>query len=697
MNNLKTFIKNAQQNSNSVWIVLFVIMILLNSCSKDPEDFTTDPPPVSGEVTIDNLKASSTFTWKNTQDAKVTLRTKDNQGNAVPGVKVSVWTNFEEENGKEIINGITNEQGEFIVDYTFEADMKEVVLKTDFIGFVPETKVPLENGAVNFTFGGSRNTQKSQKTSSKPFSSKLASASSSKTSASIKINYIGTYNNNGVPNYLMSKPDVIDKNFLIDVNNALPENMPVPTYHPEYLLGSSQHNLVILDKAEVWITFVSEGAGYKNALAYYTYDRDFPPKTPADVKECKVIFPNASFAGSGGGLYSGDKVSLGVFEKNTVIGWMLLRNGWSDSARQATEGLGLLYSNLELNPEADIKYRQHTVMLYDDKRSLFLLGFEDLIRPSGDNDFNDAVFYATANPIKNVEIFDVQKINPDRIDTDKDGIIDSSDDYPNDPKLAFNNYYPSSNTNGTLAFEDLWPSKGDYDFNDLVVDYNFNRITNAQNKVVSLKGKFTVKAIGASYQNGFGFSIPGVSPSQIASVKGTKYTEGYIKTDGNGTEAGQKNATIIVFDNAWKHGAGNTNPGQPYVASQPIEVTIDLVNPIDVSAFGMAPFNPFIIVNKERGKEVHLPNYPPTDLADKAYFGTSFDNTQSSIGKYYKTKDNLPWAIDFPSSFDYPIEKAKIDASHLKFINWVLSNGVEYKNWYKNEAGHRNSSNIFNK
>jgi LruC domain-containing protein len=25
---------------------------------------------------------------------------------------------------------------------------------------------------------------------------------------------------------------------------------------------------------------------------------------------------------------------------------------------------------------------------------------------------------------------------------------------------------------GTLAFEDLWPSTGDYDFNDQVVDYD---------------------------------------------------------------------------------------------------------------------------------------------------------------------------------------------------------------------------------
>ncbi|CAD0007303.1 LruC domain-containing protein [Flavobacterium salmonis] len=694
MKNFSLLIKNARKNNYSLIMKLLIIAVfLLSSCSKDPAEPPTDP----GEVAIDNLKASPTFDWKNTKEAKVTIRTKDNEGNAVPNVKVCVWTNFEEENGKEIINGVTNLQGEFVVDYTFEADMADVVLKTDFIGFVPETKVPIENGVVNFTFGGTRNTQKKQKTSSKTYYSKQETGLYSKTNANVKINYIGTYNTNGVPNYLVAKPDVINKDFLTDVNNALPENMPVPTYHPEYLLGNSQHNLVILDKAEVWITFVSEGAGYKNVLAYYTYDRDFPPKTAADIKECFVIFPNASFAGSGGGLYSGDKVSLGVFEKNTVIGWMLMRNGWNDTTRLSTEGLGLLYSNLELNPETDIKHRQHTVMLYDEKRSLFLLGFEDLIRPGGDNDFNDAVFYASANPIKNVEITDVQKLNAERIDTDKDGIIDSSDDYPNDPKLAFNNFYPSSSIFGTLAFEDLWPSKGDYDFNDLVIDYNFNRITNAQNKVVSLKGKFTVRAIGASFQNGFGFSISGVTPSQVASVTGTKYTEGYIKTNGNGTEAGQKNATIIVFDNAWKHGSGNTNSSQPFVASEPIEVTIDLVNPIDASTFGMAPYNPFIIVNKERGKEVHLANYAPTDLADRSYFGTSFDNSQSGIGKYYKTKDNLPWAIDFPNRFEYPIEKAKIDVSHLKFINWVLSNGVDYKNWYKNESGYRNSSNIYNK
>jgi hypothetical protein len=36
-------------------------------------------------------------------------------------------------------------------------------------------------------------------------------------------------------------------------------------------------------------------------------------------------------------------------------------------------------------------------------------------------------------------------------------------------------------TAGTLAFEDLWPSTGDYDFNDLVVDYDFKIIKTIKN------------------------------------------------------------------------------------------------------------------------------------------------------------------------------------------------------------------------
>lgn len=668
-------------------------MIIMVGCEKklDKQDEDDDPSGTS----MENLIASDDFNWQNIQESKVLIYTKDNQGNPVSNVKVSVKTGFEEEGGQKIISGSTNSNGLLELNYNFEADMEEVVLSTDFLGFVPEVSVPIIDGSINFTFGGTRESFKNQVFGDAPYIQKTERGLKNSLNPNIAINYIGTYNSVGVPNYLEPDADYISPEFLNDINAALPENRPVPTYHPEYLMGVNEHNLLVLGEADVWVTFVSEGAGYKNVLAFYTYDRDFPPSSPDDIEECTVIFPNASFQGSGGGMYPGDKVKIGTFPENTMIGWILFRDGWNQSSQIVTEGRGVLYSNLELNPEPNIDHRQHCVLLHDAERELFVISFEDLIRPGGDNDFNDAVFYATANPIENIEVGNIQPAYPDPVDSDGDGIYDSFDDYPNDPELAFDNYYASEALFGTLAFEDLWPAKGDYDFNDLVIDYNFNRISNAQNDVVTLRGKFIVRAIGASFKNGFGFTIPGLSPSAIASVTGTQYTESYIENNANGTEAGQSEATVIIFDNAWSHGYGNTRQNQAYIAADTITIDINLQNPIPADDFGVAPFNPFIIVNMERGKEVHLADYPPTDLMNTNYYGQSFDDTKPSEGKYFKTKDNLPWAINFPSKFNYPIETVSIDLAHLKFIPWVLSDGNDYKDWYKDYDGYRNSSNIY--
>ncbi|MDZ7777488.1 MAG: LruC domain-containing protein [Bacteroidales bacterium] len=59
---------------------------------------------------------------------------------------------------------------------------------------------------------------------------------------------------------------------------------------------------------------------------------------------------------------------------------------------------------------------------------------------------------------------------------------------------------------GTLAYEDLWPGKGDYDFNDLVIDYEFEITKNNQEIVQDITATFTIKAFGASQHNGFGFT-----------------------------------------------------------------------------------------------------------------------------------------------------------------------------------------------
>ncbi|MEA3505696.1 MAG: LruC domain-containing protein [Bacteroidota bacterium] len=294
--------------------------------------------------------------------------------------------------------------------------------------------------------------------------------------------------------------------------------------------------------------------------------------------------------------------------------------------------------------------------------------------------------------------------NSGSTDSDGDGIQDSDDDYPNDPARAFNNFMPAAGY-GSLAFEDLWPGKGDYDFNDLLLDYQFTTVTNALNKVTDVEGSFVVRAIGAGLRNGFGFQFPGnsIQTSDIT-VSGSILKDNYITLNDNGTEAGQEKPTIIVFDNANKilltnSGFGaNVDPNVPYVEPDTIAISIAFTtNTYVISDIDIVNFNPFLIVDEERGKEIHLADYPPTSLMDKSYFGTMDDDSNPNTGKYYKTDENLPWAINIPESFDYTIEKAKITSGHLKFYEWAISSGSDYADWYQNKTGYRNSDNIYQK
>jgi LruC domain-containing protein len=263
------------------------------------------------------------------------------------------------------------------------------------------------------------------------------------------------------------------------------------------------------------------------------------------------------------------------------------------------------------------------------------------------------------------------------------------------------NYFPASGY-GTLAFEDLWPYKGDYDFNDMVVDYQFKVTTNTSNYVENIKGTFILKAFGASYKSGFGFQLSSnIKPNDLT-VTGTQLKENIVTLNSNGTEAGQTIPTIIVFDNAFKlmqspGGIGvNTTPGEPYVTPDTIRINIKFKpNTYTYNQLDISGFNPFIFVNQDRSVEIHLPGYKPTALANKSLFGTGDDASNPATGKYYVTKNNLPWAINIYSSFDYPDEKVPIVNAYLKFAAWAESGGSSYPDWYKNISGYRDDSNIY--
>lgn len=289
----------------------------------------------------------------------------------------------------------------------------------------------------------------------------------------------------------------------------------------------------------------------------------------------------------------------------------------------------------------------------------------------------------------------------EQIDSDNDGIIDELDDYPNDAEAAFDVYTPSEIGMGSLAFEDLWPVKGDYDFNDLVIGYRFVNVLNSDNLAVRAEIELTIRAVGAGNHNGFGIQIP-LDESLISQVTGYEVFGNAISLKSNGLEQGQSIPTIIVFNDAFDHmkppGTGsfvNTVSGNTRVESKSFRIVIDFIEPIDPSPLTNPPYNPFLFNSTDRGREVHLTGHAPTDLADLSLFGTDDDDTQPGLNRYYQSIDNTPWAINIIHTFRYPTEKSRIDKAYNYFQSWGQSEGQSFKDWYGDNSGYRNLSKIY--
>jgi len=654
--------------------------------------------PVAGPSDMEDITVSNQFNFETAQDVTVTLKVVANNGDAVEGITFQLYTDTPDNDGDLLTSGSTDASGTLKTVVSLPTAADTIVA----VGFMSTVELTVINGTAQCTFGATAGLLQNSEQDNAMNATKSAAGdalmdmalydtlnSQQPFAVTVPYEYVQPYNSQGVPQGLTR--DVITADFIARVNATLPEFRQLMTYHPDYLLDSNQLKLKIDELADVWVTFVHEGAGYTNSLGCFTFPSDTPPATVAQISTMKIIFPNASFIGSGGGLTSGDTLYIGRFPAGTTIGWFVVANGWNGSA--VGNGYGRYFSINGLNPES-AALSQHSILVWDAEAQKLLFSFEDTNRASGgcDNDFNDVVFYATASPVKAVDIQNVQPIDKP-VDADGDGISDVFDDYPADPAKAFDNFVPSKNQYGTLAFEDMWPARADYDFNDMVLGYNFNQVTNAQPRVVQLRASFMLPAMGADFANGFDVELP-FAANKIASVTGN--SSPVLETTGT---AG---AVIRVLENAFDIIAQvtgekiNTVLEQPYHDPVEITLTVTLNTPLDKNAFTyQPPYNPFIYQNRIRSHEIHLPNYPPTSLADQTLFGTADDTSAPVQKRYYKTADNLPWAISIPAQWEYPVERKQISWAYYALKNWAQSSGVSYPDWYVSKPGYRNSELIY--
>lgn len=655
------------------------------SCKKENPDGGSGNNTLKDPNSMFEMTVPPGFNYETFKDIQVTLTVLNNEDK--PGKNIIVWlyTNAPELGGELLMKGRTSNTGVFSAKIRIPAGIKQLVCNTSMLGIPENIILNTAANSVTNILGGSR----PQLVQTVEYKLSSGSIPLMKNANKFSNKYLPLgWNLSGVPNILMSPNDVVSNQMINDIWAALPSRVSVPDNHPTWLDDqTTKRTLLITQTADVYVTFLTEGAGYKNTLFYYKYHKNNPPANVAAIDSLYIIYPNASLNASGGGLVTGNKVFIGRVGPDTVIAYGIAANGFNSSNATLGNGMGLLFANKNFNPESNPNLRQHLVMLYDAPSSKFIMGFEDLNRSSSgcDHDFNDVLFYTTSNPINAISNDSIVTL-PATNDGDGDGVNDVDDEYPSDPNRAFNNYYPSQNTYASVAFEDLWPNYGDYDMNDVVVDFNYKVVTNASNAVKDVEGKFVLRASGGQIENGFGVEFP-TSPANISSITGATL------------ESGQAKAVVGVFANIRNiQSRWNTVPGEPYADTVIATVRFSLQNPVAVSTFGVNEYNPFIWGNsngKNRGMEIHLPGKTPTSLASSAIFGTGDDRTDASQNKYYLSRENLPWAILTPARFSYPKEKADIVTAYLKFGQWAQSGGSTFSDWYQNASGYRNPSNIY--
>ena len=461
---------------------------------------------------------------------------------------------------------------------------------------------------------------------------------------------LGTWSIRGYPNYLDKNNNItIPGDVLTIINKTLTEGGTCPEQYRQSIdfeINDPQGR-----DAEVYVRMIGGGSGAASAFGYYCY------KTGASLSEIKkapkcIVFPNTLmddyYNKRASGLKGGESVKLHYIDSNGVdqgtvfpngvkIGWFLLNDSFYGGNSTP------FYSTTELNEDN----RTHTAAFRTD--DFIVLSFEDWT----DEAYNDSQFNVWSNPIEAITNPDIPDLKPGSGDEDKKYSLEYK---------------------GIVAFEDCWPNKGDYDLNDVIVRYQSVLNFNSNNQVLSTEDTYELLWSGATFKNGFAYQLNTERSNTSTEMLATSTT-----FNGQGLDADLSKATVNVFLSAV-----NVTEGNRKTATYKIKNTFK--SPLPHETLGVPPYNPFIMVHDGLGKprtEVHLVNYPPTEKADMTLFHTGED-LSSVPTSYYIANGNYPFAIHLSgaTSFNTP-ESHPIDKSFEHFMDWVNSNGANYKDWYK--------------
>jgi LruC domain-containing protein len=519
----------------------------------------------------------------------------------------------------------------------------------------------------------------------------------------------------GRPSYLLQPGDVSDDLLCSDeeieglfsaIGQALDENRPCSEEYRNY------PDLTLEKNSQVTITMLGGSTCWNSTLGYYYYLPNDEPQKPEDLNVI-MLFPNTqdgewknmksnySYRGNIA-LQRGDAVLLkyyphigedGTLEQRLAdettefpagikIGFILKANGWGMQGEQYT---------IQGFPDRNRKYNVWGAST--DKTSYckpFGQAGKAPYQYCNPNGESRSAKFAYKKVLKDgtVEKFAIVSFEDACNDQDYDDVI-----FALKPVNSFTPLPEIENkvttTVGVYAFEDLWPSKGDYDLNDVVLDFKHQIFSSNKDdgKVFKIfKETFSV----TTYQN-YVELVSGLA-FRLMTDDSPKPSSIVVKKKASNSDTEEVVETPSVSGNIYYLTPNVENEiGSTYT----LELTYD--NGITATN---AKVQPFIYrweeddLGNRRTWEVHIPYEAPSPTFKKGYFGTDDDASNPDEGKYFVRSvksGNYPFAYFLYGASIVPFqetilvrknESRSIDTFFEKYPNWATTNGKENKDWY---------------
>ena len=317
--------------------------------------------------------------------------------------------------------------------------------------------------------------------------------------------------------------------------------------------------------------------------------------------------------------------------------------------------------------------------------------------------------------------FDIKPQKAALVDTDGDGIADRFDDFPQDAQRAYSISFPASANKQYLKnavpsdfkggpapgepeytspeggecyyyqiFEDLWPSMGDYDLNDMVLKTKYGWDKHSDNSLKHVYFQTIVQAVGASIRSGLGWEFLKYNGVE------SKYLNNIVTWYGAPADP-DVNCGVICFNDVreWQTTPYH-NTSASGIDAKPDTIEFQVYIPRGVvCGFELIPY---LFRSNNPSHQVRPFGAPPTASADMGLFGTYDDASPSSWNgspgtvfptpltgedAFYRTAENLPWAVEFiAADFEVAEEKTDFLLAYPLFQNWAESGGTENQDWY---------------